>query len=451
MPRVDLALPMPGLPDLSPAREVSDQVQLTTLPNGLRVLSADSASPISSVGVFIDTGSRYETSISGISHFLETIAFQSTSNRSHFVLVRELLKIGANVSCASSREHTVYAVDSMREYVPQAIATLADVMQNHSFDAAEIALAKDAYRERIDAWSQVPDMQVMEAIHKAAYFNNTLGLPLYANEHSLAQMTPETLQQHMKAFFTPNRMVVSAVGVEHDELCHLVSSEFTSLSEPCDMPKAKANYTGGDVRLHQPNEMTHFAIAFETASWHDKDLVPMCVLQMMMGGGGSFSAGGPGKGMYSRLYENVLNRYTWIHSANSFNSIHSDSSLFGFYGTALPQQAGPLVQVLCDEAKKMSGAISAEELDRAKTQLKSAVLMQLETRGLKLEDLGRQLITYNKIKSASEICAEIDAVSAADVQRVASSMTASSRAPSVAAVGDLSLLPRYDSIAGVFK
>lgn len=26
-----------------------------------------------------------------------------------------------------------------------------------------------------------------------------------------------------------------------------------------------------------------------------------CILQMLMGGGGSFSAGGPGKGMHSRL------------------------------------------------------------------------------------------------------------------------------------------------------
>merc|ERR1712194_145412 len=170
----------------------------------------------------------------------------------------------------------------------------------------------------------------------------------------------------------------------------------------------------------------------------------MCVLQMMMGGGGSFSAGGPGKGMYSRLYEDVLNQYNFVKSAVSFNSIHTDSSLFGINGTALPQHASQLVQVICDECKKMAGPVGSEELDRSKTQLKSAVLMQLETRGLKLEDLGRQLITYNKVKSASEICAEIDAVTAADIQRTASSMLKTN--PTVAGHGDLSLLPGYDSI-----
>ena len=55
-------------------------------------------------------------------------------------------------------------------------------------------------------------------------------------------------------------------------------------------------------------ELAHCVIALESCSHLDPDYVAFCVLNMMMGGGGSFSAGGPGKGMYSRLYLNVLNR-----------------------------------------------------------------------------------------------------------------------------------------------
>jgi len=58
-------------------------------------------------------------------------------------------------------------------------------------------------------------------------------------------------------------------------------------------------------------------------------MVPMAVLQMMMGGGASFSAGGPGKGMHSRLYERVLNRYHFAQSALSFNAIYDDTAIFG--------------------------------------------------------------------------------------------------------------------------
>jgi hypothetical protein len=68
------------------------------------------------------------------------------------------------------------------------------------------------------------------------------------------------------------------------------------------------------------------------ANWHEADMVPMAVLQMMLGGGASFSAGGPGKGMYSRLYEQVLNRHHFVQSALSFNSIYDDTAIFGNVG-----------------------------------------------------------------------------------------------------------------------
>ena len=55
-------------------------------------------------------------------------------------------------------------------------------------------------------------------------------------------------------------------------------------------------------------ELAHVCLAMESCSHQHEDFVAYCVLNTMMGGGGSFSAGGPGKGMYTRLYTNVLNR-----------------------------------------------------------------------------------------------------------------------------------------------
>ena len=59
-------------------------------------------------------------------------------------------------------------------------------------------------------------------------------------------------------------------------------------------------------------ELAHVCIALESSSHQDDDFVAYCVLNTLMGGGGSFSAGGPGKGMYTRLYTNVLNRYVCL-------------------------------------------------------------------------------------------------------------------------------------------
>lgn len=449
MPRVPCNEEFPGLPMLEETSLKSYPIETSTLDNGVRVVSVDSQNPVASVGAFMDSGSRYENpATSGMSHFLEFIAFKSTEERSDFRLVRDMQKLGINVVCSTSREHTVFAADGLAEHTPEMVHTLADVLQNPVFDQSELNEAYEQYAEASAERAGAPDLQIMEAIHAAAYHNNTLGRPLYC-PGNVKYFTGDALQEHVKSFFTADRTVIAGVGMAHSELLGMVGEEFGAMPKTDPTPAEKAQYTGGDVRLHNVDQpLTHMALAFETASWHSPDVVAMCVLQMMMGGGGSFSAGGPGKGMYSRLYQNVLNAHHWVESANSFNSIFTDSSIFGIYGTSLAGDAGSLVDVLSKEFVKMGAEPSEAELARAKQQLKSSVHMQLESRSLQLEDIGRQLITFGEVQTAEQLCARIEAVTAADVQRVGSSMI---KTPlSVAVYGDQSFVPRFDDISKRF-
>jgi processing peptidase subunit alpha len=449
-PEIGLDQEFTNLPELQkPAVPRNTTPQITTLDNGLRVVTADSASPLASMGVFIDSGSRHESPhTNGITNFLEHLAFKSTKSRSDFKIVREMLNIGANVMCSTSREHTVYSADCLKPYAPRVLHTLADVITNHAFDPQEIKAAKDSYTAENQERADQADVQIMEGIHKAAYGNNTVGLSLYASDYNLTGFDSESLQAWSDAQYTAKNMVVGAVGVDHAEFAKDVEYLFRNVStaEPA-APPADV-YTGGESRIHKPevDPMTHLAVAFETASWNSDDLVPMCVLQTMMGGGGSFSAGGPGKGMYSRLYENVLNRHGWVESAQSFNSIFNDTALFGIYGICGPESAPQLASVLLDQFDGMAGAVDPTELVRAKKQLQAAVNMQLETRGLQLEDMGRQLLIYGKVQSAQDMCKQIDGVSAADIQRVAKTMLKT--APSVASFGNIDQVPLYHQIIG---
>jgi processing peptidase subunit alpha len=297
------------------------------------------------------------------------------------------------------------------------------------------------------------DNKIMESIHEAAYNYSGLGLPLYAPVSNLERFTPDVLASYQAAFFTPKRLVVSGVGVEHQKLVELTNDLFGHLSSKGaqEVPKTPSVYTGGEIRLHRrdADSTTQFAIAFETSSWLDKDLVPMCVLNTLMGGGGSFSAGGPGKGMFSRLYTNVLNKYEWAELCTSFNSIHTDSGLFGIYGNSVAEKSDAMVDVIVKELHRMSGPVDAAELNRAKSLLKSSVFMQLESRNFKLEDIGRQLMTYGKVQTQQELAQLIDSVQPEDIQRVAKRML--STPPTIAAAGNLRYIPSYDKIAKQFK
>lgn len=90
--------------------------------------------PAASVGLYVDCGSLYESPLSsGASHLLEKMAFKSTTNRSHFRVVREVEAVGGNVGASASREQMGYTFDALRTYVPQMIELLVDSVRNPAF------------------------------------------------------------------------------------------------------------------------------------------------------------------------------------------------------------------------------------------------------------------------------------------------------------------------------
>jgi len=99
----------------------------------------------------------------------------------------------------------------------------------------------------------------------------------------------------------------------------------------------------------------------------------------LLGGGGSFSAGGPGKGMYTRLFTNVLNQYPWMESCVCFNHCYTDSGLFGIMASCHPEYNNAIVDVIARQFDLVTsygrGGVTQQELMRAKNQLKSSLFM----------------------------------------------------------------------------
>lgn len=192
-----------------------------------------------------------------------------------------------------------------------------------------------------------------------------------------------------------------------------------------ELATAKAKYTGGELYLNKPgDEFVHVYVAFEGLGIHDPDIYALATMQMLLGGGGSFSAGGPGKGMYSRLYTNVLNQYYRVDYCAGFHHCYADSGLFGIAASVQPDFAGSIGNVIGYQldslTRAMRGGVTPTELSRAKNQLKSSLVMALESRSVEVEDLGRQTQIHGKKVPVHEMCAKIDAVQLEDIHRTAS-------------------------------
>lgn len=107
---------------------------LTTLPNQFRVASETTGGETATVGVWIDTGSRYESDENnGVAHFLEHMAFKGTSKRSQRQLEVEVENMGAHLNAYTSREQTVYYAKVLKKDVPKAVEMLSDILLNSTF------------------------------------------------------------------------------------------------------------------------------------------------------------------------------------------------------------------------------------------------------------------------------------------------------------------------------
>ena len=85
-------------------------------------------------------------------------------------------------------------------------------------------------------------------------------------------------------------------------------------------------------------ELIHVGVALESCSYLDEDFFAYAVLNSLRGGGGSFSAGGPGKGMYTHLYQEVLSRHHWVYWAMAQNHAYVDSGIFCLFGSCHPSK-----------------------------------------------------------------------------------------------------------------
>lgn len=334
--------------------------------------------------------------------------------------------------CVSSRESIIYQAAVFNHDVAQMFELLSATVRWPQITEEELYMQKEAAMYEISEIWQKPELILPEILHMTAYQNNTLGLPLLCPEERLPAIRRQDVLRYREKFYSPERIVAAFVGVDHEQAVDMATKQFGDMANShIAVPRQVAQYTGGVRDMgnmaveHVPNqpELAHILVAFEGLSINDPDIYALATLQTLLGGGGSFSAGGPGKGMYSRLYTSVLNRYAFIENCAAFNHSYTDSGLFGITVSCLPSHAKLVAPVICSQlaycTSKFSGGLTLSDVSRAKNQLRSSLLMNLESKMVELEDVGRQVQVTGKRLAVQEMCDKIDALTVSDITRVA--------------------------------
>lgn len=411
---------------------VSKDYALTTLDNGVKVATSNVPGHFSALGLYVNAGSRYENNLNkGCTHIVDRLSFKSTTHLSGLEMQSKLELLGGNYQCSSSRETMMYQASVFNKDLNKMFDLLVDTVRNPALTDEEIFEQKQiADYEISEVWNKT-DLILPELLHQVAYSNETLGSPLLCPREQIPNINKYMISDYRNKFYNPENITAAFVGVKHEEAVKLTTQYFNDMTSkaPYEKKLKNSHYTGGEMCIPSSPvygglpELCHMQIAFEGLPIDHPDIYTLATLQTLLGGGGSFSAGGPGKGMYSRLYTKVLNIYGFVENCVAFNHAYSDSGLFGISLSCVPQAAHVMGELLAQQLSNTftTGAekLTDEEINRAKTQLKSSLLMNLESKIVELEDLGRQVSLNGKKVPVQEMIEKINNVTAEDIRRVA--------------------------------
>lgn len=407
-------------------------VQITTLENGMRVVSEhrDFVQSVS-LGVWVEIGARHETpEMNGISHMLEHMAFKGTARRSAKQIAEEIEDVGGHINAYTSRENTAYYAKVLKEDVPLAVDMIADILQNSVMDPQELERERQVILQEIAQAVDTPDDIIFDHFQTVAYPDQAMGRPVLGEVDIVKRLSREDILAYMKNNYAASDMIFSAVGnVDHDALVALVRQHFTGLSQNRQAVVDPTRYVGGTfLETRNSVEQVHVVLGFDGVKYDEDDFYALSVFSTLFGGG-----------MSSRLFQEIRENRGLVYSVYSFISAYDDGGLFGIYAGTAAKDIDEMFPVLAQEIVNSCQGISEQEILRAKAQLKSSILMSLESASGRCEQLARQLIVFNRIIDIDEVVDKIEKIDLASLEAVAKRIF--STKPTIAVLGPVDHIP----------
>jgi len=286
--------PFPGVPISRGIGSLTQPTTMTTkLENGLIVASQEIPGMMTAFALIVRAGSSYErqsgaNSDLGATHFLELNAFRSTKRRSYQQLIEEIELMGGMVQCISNRESIIYVMDVMHHQAEQALDILADTALNPLLPEEEL----EESRTIVQLQQQELPSEVFsrDLLQRAAYQSSPLSNHHFCPVDSLPQVTDAVIHGFRSKHFFGENCILAVAGMEHSTAVELVRKKFLALpagtrrSDGSDMVAA-SRYTGGMLTLERElkEPFVKLAMGFEVGGWNDPLLVPVCVMQQLLG------------------------------------------------------------------------------------------------------------------------------------------------------------------------
>lgn len=362
-----------------------------------------------SIGVWVKAGSRFETSEEGgVTHFLEHMCFKGTKTRSAQEIANEMDYLGGEMNAFTSQEVTSFYATVLSENAERAGELLGDLLTNSIFDSVELERERGVVLEELAESMDDPEDRVMESLFRVYFGEHPFGSPILGTEETINRFSEDSVRRYFKDHYHPGNLFVTIAGnLDWSDMLETLERAFQNVSRSAgaSLPYSKPEPLFEYVEEDDEFEQVHLCMGVRGLPQTHSSQSALRILTTHLGGG-----------MSSRLFQEVREKRGLAYSVYASPLSFSDGGIVRIAASTRPTRRKELQKVLVAELQRMESIpLSDAELTRARNQLKSSLLLGLESTAGRMSKMGKDLLNWGKEIPISEIEKQIDAVTPEDI------------------------------------
>lgn len=368
-----------------------------------------------SVVAMFGGGSRLEDDrLAGASHFIEHLFFKGTLKRPSSKEIADAIEgVGGFINASTDKELTAYWTRVPAEYTDLGLDVLFDIVTNSKLDPDDIERERAVILEELKMYQDQPQDNVQNLFEELMWPGHPLGRDIAGTQESVSRLTRDDILEYANAHYRLPNVVIGAAGaLDEAKVLEFVRPLLTL---PGDLNgNAPAIAPGPIDSAHvmvrrQRTEQAHICLGVRAYSYLHPDRYAIDLLNTVLG-----------EGMSSRLFLNIRERLGIAYDVHSFMQKHRDTGYVAVYLGVDPKKAVEAVKAVMSELIRLCDEeVASDELERAKEFTKGRLRLELETTNGVAFWLTYQELLLGQIRTIDEELALVDAVTVADMQRVA--------------------------------
>lgn len=381
-----------------------------TLPNGVRIISEHMAGVRSAaIGIWVGVGSRNETDAeAGAAHYIEHMLFKGTSRYTAAQLAEVMDSVGGQINAFTTRDSTCFHARVLDTHLPLAVDILADMFFDSVFSEADTANERGIILEEIDMYEDTPEDVVAEELIGAC-FPGALGRPVLGRPAVLEKQTGGSLRAFKEKAYTAPRIVVALGGSFTDADIGRIVRRFSVMGPAAGVPAVPESYTAAFAIRKKATEQNHLILGFPGPEIASGERFTMQLFSNILGGNAS-----------SRLFQTVREKHGLCYSVYSFSASFAETGVFCITAAMSRDTEKKAAALIMDELRRIrDDGVTPEELSRSNEQIKSSLVMSLESTASRMNRLGYGELFVGGPLTADELIARYDAVTRDDIRELA--------------------------------